>query len=95
MDKDNKEKISVRLNPHNYDMVYDIAQTCFEGNYTEALDSILVMFRLYTKYAPTIKYLQAKARYDRGDRSSEIVRAVHRFELMNLIQYFAQKTEVE
>lgn len=83
----NKQKISVRLNPHNYDMLRAVADTMFlnkrtnEGNLSEALDWILSTFRLKTGFDGLMYFLYHLSKYERGNREQETIDAVRSFQV--------------
>ena len=59
----------------------------YEGNFSEALDFLLTILRLDSNFTGILKFLSYKARFDRGDRSSEVVDGVRRAEkLINIIK---------
>lgn len=89
----NKIKISVRLNPYNYDLIRAIADVAFrdedeyEGNFSEAIDFLLTILRLDSNFSGMLKFLSYKARFDRGERSSEVIDGVrHAEKLINIIK---------
>jgi len=83
-----KLKVSVRLNPFNYDLVQAIADTAFydegrgRGNFSAALDFCLTLLRLNTKFSKYLELVEYKARYDRGERSSEVLDGVREFAMV-------------
>jgi len=82
-----KQKISVRLNPHNYDMIKGVADTMFlnertnEGNLSEALDWVLSTFRLKTDFGGLMYFLYHLSKYERGNRDQETIDAVRSFQV--------------
>jgi len=63
-------------------MVQAVADTMFynetnnKGNFSQALDWVLTNFRLYSKYADLIKYIEHQAEYLRGSRTKESIEAM-------------------
>ncbi len=80
-----KKRVSVRLDPYNYDMVKAVADTLFlqesrnEGNFSEALNWILEAFRLNTHFKKLLQYLYYLNRYNRGYRDKKTLDEVYQF----------------
>jgi len=88
----NKIRISCRINPHNFDMIRSVADVMFRegndvGNFSEALDFILTLFRNETKYKAFMRGIKYKASYDRGVRTREVIDEVKKFEALFLRSY--------
>lgn len=86
-------KTSVRLNRFNYEFVRAIADTLFikeggsEGNFSQALNFLLILLRNNSNFSGSLKFMQYKARYDRGERSKEVLQGVKEFtKLFNIIK---------
>ena len=87
-----KLKVSVRINPFNYDLVQAIADTAFydeekgKGNFSAALDFCLTLLRLNTKFSKYLQLVEYKAKYDRGDRSKEVLEGIREFaKIINIV----------
>lgn len=72
-----KIKISVRVNPYNYDMLKAIGDLLFlneernEGDLSKSLDWILMSFRNNSEYKKLIDLMTSYSRYERGSRTKE------------------------
>lgn len=87
-----KIKKSVRLNEYNHEMIRSVADILFNGNYSEALDFILRIVRNDSNFSGLLKYLTYKGRFDRGERSTEVVHGVREFErMLNVIINLTEK----
>jgi hypothetical protein len=99
MPKENKIKVSVRLDPDNYDLIRAIADTCFmneddvEGNFSEAMNFLLNIMRTESWYSDTLHYLLLRGRYLRGDRSEEVLSGMKSFERILIMNRMRQVTE--
>jgi len=89
-----KIKISVRLNHFNYELVRSIADVAFReegepgGNFSEALDFLLALLRNNTKFATYLKLLQYYDKYQKGDRSKEVLDKVKEYtKLINIVAH--------
>lgn len=87
-----KIKISVRLNRFNYECVRSIADVAFReegepgGNFSEALDFLLALLRNNTNFTTYLKLLQYFDRYQKGDRSKEVLDKVKEYtKLINIV----------
>lgn len=92
-----KIKKSVRFESHNYDFIQNIADVGFyddnrnEGNFSEALNFLIYLLRERTPLSGTFKFFEYKARYDRGERSKEVLKGKRDFEA--LILFMKNSTE--
>ena len=93
-----KRKVSVRWSPFNHDLIQSIADVAFinenknVGNFSAALDFCITLLRLNTKFSEYLRYIELKARYDRGDRSSEVVDGVKEFaKIINIMKNVTEK----
>lgn len=88
-----KKKVSVRLNPHNYEFVRCIADTIsrdkgdIEGNFSATLDLLLYLLRERSNFSDILKMVAAKGKYDRGIRTAVVL------ELKRQGEYFAKLLE--
>ena len=93
-----KKRITVRINPYNYDILKAIADTLFlnenqnKGNVSQALDWILTRFKNDTKYKGLVQFLVHKANYDRGSRTKEDIEAMKN--LLIFIESVEESTKI-
>lgn len=84
----NKIKISVRINPHNYEMIKAVADCFFfnerrnEGNLSKGLDLVLFLFRNNTRFKKMMELIECKSRYERGDRSRKVLQGMKEMEVL-------------
>jgi len=88
-----KIKISARLSPFNHDLVQAIADVAFLneeggiGNFSAALDFCITLLRLNTKFSKYLELVEFKARYDRGERTQEVLDGVREFaKIINIVR---------
>lgn len=91
MTGNNKLKISARVKPQNYDLIRGLADVAFrdegevEGNMSASLDFLLDLIRMNSKYAPELYYMTLRARFLRGERSTEVFEGMRRFETLTFM----------
>jgi hypothetical protein len=78
--KQNKIQKTIRLSPFNFDLVRDMADACFDGNFSESLNFLLDLIRLQSKWSEDLKMFQYRARYLRGERSTEVLDKIKKAE---------------
>jgi hypothetical protein len=72
-----KIRLSVRINPYNYDMIKSLGDAMFlderrnEGDLSKSLDWILTTFRNNTDFATLVELLVSYSKYERGSRTKE------------------------
>ena len=88
-----KVKISARLSPYNYDLVKAIADVGFldvegrHGNFSAALDFCITTLRMNTKFSRYLELVEYKARFDRGERTQEVLDGVREFaKVINIVK---------
>jgi len=84
-----KTKISVRINPYNYEMLRSIADLMFLdetrdiGDLSKSLDWILTTFRNNTDFKKMVELMMSYNRYERGSRKTDDIEKTR--QLLSLI----------
>jgi hypothetical protein len=86
--KQKKIRKSVRLTPQNFDLIRNIADTCFreddevEGNFSESLNFLIELIRIKSQWKEDFQAFEYRARYLRGERTNEVLEGMKRAELI-------------
>jgi len=77
---------SVRLTPENIELIEAVAYLGYYNekkntvNFSKGLNFILNLFRNHSNFSDTVKYLIYRYRFDKGDRSEEVIKGVTEIE---------------
>ena len=76
----NKVKKSVRFDEFNYELISSISNIAFDGNFSKGLNFLLRLLRNHSNFSDLLRFFNYKARYDRGERSKEVLNGKKGFE---------------